>query len=156
MRLLPFHAVLFIGILVAAHLAPALKVMTSCCDDRVCGSQEASVLLVVPAEGQFRESDDGCCDHNAAADTGRSDRSCESGDQQAPLDDAPRDSETPDAPCDGDCRCTLCRVAMHHPIQVSNGPTVRLEAEESSAFTGNDQLIRSRDQRFDLLRPPQF
>jgi len=156
MRFSSFHIALFVGVLIAAHFAPALKAVTSCCDERVCSIQEAGLLMQTSPAVTPPERDDLCCDFPAAEETHSADRGCDTKGQQDPHDRAPRDSDTPGDPCDGDCRCTLCRITMHHPIQVSTAPSIRLAAEEVAELAWADQLICSRDQRFDLLRPPQF
>lgn len=142
MRISPAKLTLLIAILIVSHVVPALHAVTSCCAQTAVPS--TSVAISADAS---QENVDRCCS-NDSVEHPLSDRPCDDQDLPSP--------EQPELPCDGDCACTLCRAAAPNPIQIPQ------DRGFCAARAGGERLIvdrsrfLSRDQRFDLLRPPQL
>jgi len=134
------QALLMVMVLLASHLVPLVHAATSCCDG---SHQYPAVIAVEPAPPACGEVCCGSQTESAATNAG-----------EAPADDKGRPSGS--EPCDGDCACTLCRAASTNSIVLRHALSWFGQSDITHAQVSDHGRFNSRDQRFDLLRPPQL
>lgn len=149
MAMRTLHYLLVCAIASAAVLGPAARASLSCCGgtvgDSVCGSAAVITESVRDCSGVTS-----CCESVLPNQIPSiPDSPC----SDSTDDDGPSQSEH--VPCDDDCECSICGAISAFTNAVAPGGTMGLFAPTKATVTHRDQRLSARDQRFDLLRPPQ-
>lgn len=139
----PLHILMVIVIALSGMVGHAARASISC-----CGASGFGVVAVddaLPADGV---SPRGCCD-GCSIEPGHV--------QTSPGEDGSEGGKhcPQDGPCDDDCHCSLCgAVSVVTGAVLPSGSAGLFRTSQPNPIPF-EQEICARDQRFDLLRPPQ-